>query len=198
MKTRTFSLDYDSISAAPRSGVPEDLIKTIREQIGPVAEYVCSGAQRKEIPGLKWMLVELTINAYGALQRNTAVTKHEISIVASSGDGFEILVKNAGRPPEHDREEILRRFQNYGETRRQIERLWEKHTGPDGIVRIPDTAGGGGLALLECIRMAKEGELSFDFYVEESPHPMTVFRIASDTVQPSATVDAETSGATEP
>ena len=140
----------------------------------------------KDISGLGWMLTELTINADAALQRNpgsdalSAVS--ELAIVASILEDrrdFEVLVKNSGRPTERDHHEIMRRFRDYTGTRREIEALRERHTGADGIVRTPGTAGGGGLAILECIRASAERGLFFDFHVENHPRSMTVFRIAS-------------------
>lgn len=186
MKTHVFIPDREKIRAAHRAGEPKTFIAEVQEQIGPVLEYISIVTHKKDIPALRWMLTELTINANAALERSPAgddePSTSELAIVATvreSSRDFEVLVKNSGKPTEKDRCEIARRFRDYTGTRREIEALREKHTEADGIVKIPGTTGGGGLAILECIRRAKESGLFFAFYIDSQTRPMTVFRIAS-------------------
>jgi hypothetical protein len=151
-----------------------------------VVKYVCTETGRRDAPGLQWIVNELTINAYQALGQSPAADAPadvgDVSIVVAirgNERDFEVLVKNMGAPTLEDEREICRRFRDYHGTRREVEALRSKHTGPDGIVRIPGARGGGGLAILECIRESKEQGLFFDFRIERSPSPTTVFRIAS-------------------
>lgn len=184
MKTRVFHPDAALLNAASASAAGALVAASIR-QVAPVVEHVLSATRREAVPGLQWTLSELTVNACQALRRRGTrrpIARSELIIVVRTDVGkseFEVLVKNRGRPSARDLAEIERRFRDYAATRKEIEALRNRHTGADGVVRLPGAAGGGGLAILECMRAAQEQGLFFDFRVESRPRLMTVFRVAS-------------------
>jgi len=58
---------------------------------------------------------------------------------------------------------IRRVFSDPTRSRKEVLQLRRAHTDREGMYHIPSFSGGGGLGLLECIRLARENALELDW-----------------------------------
>jgi hypothetical protein len=150
----------------------------------PVLEDLRPRLSEDDLGGLEWILIELLLNALQVVRRNGqahTLTAHEVLIeviLSEAGRDFDVRVVNIGKPTQADVIQLDDRFRNYEETRRKTEEQRMQHADSSGRIRIPGALGGGGLALLECIRAAREHGWLFEYFTEEAPVARTVFRVA--------------------
>ena len=186
MPKHVFEPETAGILSALSSERAEAAVDAARTELAPVLQSLHRRVPQAELGSLEWILVELLLNAALMKQRNRQAVSLGVSpvcielLLPEDGQGFEVLVANAGKPTPADRAQLDRRFRRYAETRREIEMERRQYTDPAGRVRIPRTLGGGGLALLECIRMAEEKGWDFEYRVEDAPVKRTVFRLAQE------------------
>ena len=184
MPKHVFEPETAGILRAHSSERPEAAVDAARTELAPLLHCLHHRVLPAELGTLEWILVELLLNAALITQRNTQAASfgpNPVSIeliLPEDGRGFDVRVGNAGKPTSADCAQLNRRFARYAETRREIEMERRQHTDPSGRVRIPGTLGGGGMALLECIRVAREKGWDFEYRIEEAPVERTVFRVA--------------------
>ncbi|GEM_PF-2328038 len=95
------------------------------------------------LPGDGWVTVRASVQPEW---RSFAVW---VSSTHPPLDGDLSLIRRILREPDTSRDEVLD--------------LRKAHTDSDGMYHIPSFSGGGGLGLLECIRLAGENDLELDW-----------------------------------
>ena len=187
MHEKVFQPDLAEIfrSIVRQQGCPE-CERALARASEEALEHLRNQTGREDIGFIDWMLRELLLNAAEAVARNSAVERVEqaglVSIIVRVHDNahdFEVMIRNKGKPSRADHREITRRFADHVTVRQEIETMRRKHTTAQGNVCIPTTAGAGGLAVLECIRVLRERKMCFEYWTEDAPVPATVFRIGS-------------------
>jgi len=184
MAKHVLNANVKRIIRAYESEGTEAAIGAVRRELAPVLRRLRARLSKAELGTLEWMLVELVLNAIHAVRRHARCVASRTplvsieTLIAEDGRGFDVRVANVGKPTAAEREQLEQRFRHYAKTRRHIEALRRKYTDASERIRIPGALGGGGFGILECIRVAREKNLSFEYFVEEAPAGRTVFRVA--------------------
>ncbi len=179
-----FNPNLAQIVDACVAGEPQAAIGAARAELLPIIRLLGQRVAPAELGSLEWILAELLLNAALVTQRNGQIATPKAPLVSlevvlpEDRVGFDVRVTNLGKPTLADHTQLERRFRHYDETRRHVEEQRRQCTDQAGRVRIPGTLGGGGLALLECIRAARANGLTFEYFIEDAPIGRTVFRVA--------------------
>jgi hypothetical protein len=91
---------------------------------------------------------------------------------------FSILVRSEDPISDEDHEEIIRRFREPDLVKREVlerRKPWEDE---QGVFRMPSFTGGGGVGLLECIRLAAEAGIVLEYIPGRSNRRSALFRVS--------------------
>lgn len=184
---RVFTPDIAGIVQAHAVGDQSAAVEFSRTVLQPAVRVLREHVPEDVSGTLEWILVELFLNAALVTRRSgrsaipgVPLVSVEIALVQRNRV-FEIRAMNIGIPAIADRVQLEERFQHYDETRCRVMEQRGQHTGPSGRVRIPGTLGGGGLALLECIRLARKNGWTLGYATEDVPIARTCFTLTGST-----------------
>jgi len=92
---------------------------------------------------------------------------------------FNVQVRSEYPALEADVAEVRCRFESTGTTSERILNERKPFEDEDGIYHMPSFTGGGGMGLLECIRLSAENNLYLKYETRNGPEPLIYFNLGN-------------------